>query len=225
MSLEKLTLDELKKQRPDLVAALEKEIRSKGKKELDDLSGPFNPNLTFEDMSKEFLLKLMGIWQYAWITLSGKWYDEVRSRWGFDAANECELAAWVAMGTKVNPRYARLGNVKLNDEGKPATLLECMKCLQLPLDNIMKGKNAGLFEGEFEIINPNKVHVIYKRCVALEGLERNWPERVPPLCHVLEKKMIEVYALNPRFEAVPLKLPPRKSKDEIACEWIFQLKE
>jgi len=225
MALEKLTLEELKKQRPDLVAALEKEIKSKGKKELDDLSGPFNPNLTFDDMSKEFLLKLMGIWQYAWITLSGKWYDQVRNRWGFDAANDCELAAWEAMGTKVNPRYAKLGNVKLNAEGKPATVLECMKCLQLPLDNIMKGKNAGLFDGEYEIINENKVHVVFKRCVALEGLERNWPERIPPLCHRLEKRMIEVYALNPRFEAVPIKFPPRKSKDEIACEWIFQLKD
>jgi hypothetical protein len=67
--------------------------------------------------------------------------------------------------------------------------------------------------------------VTYKRCVALEGLERNWPERIPPLCHVLEKKMIEVYALNPRFEAVPIKFPPRKSQDEIACEWIFQFKD
>jgi hypothetical protein len=34
MALEYLTLEELKKQRPDLVAALEKEIKSKGKKEL-----------------------------------------------------------------------------------------------------------------------------------------------------------------------------------------------
>ncbi len=219
MSLENLTLDELKKQRPDLVAALEKEIKSKGKQELDDLSGPFNPNLTFDDMSKEFLLKLMTVWQYAWITLSGMWYDQVRAKWGFEAANDCELAAWLAMGRKVNPRYAKLGNIQLN------TVLDSMKCLQLPLDNIMKGKNAGLYEGDFEIINPNKVHVTYKRCVALEGLERNWPERIVPMCHKLEKPIIEVYAVNPRFEAVPIKLPPRKSKEEIACEWIFQLKD
>jgi hypothetical protein len=219
MSLENLTLEELKKQRPDLVAAVEKEIKSKGKKELDDLSGPFNPNLTFDDMSKEFLLKLMNIWQHAWITLSGTWYDRVRGKLGFDTANECELAAWVAMSKKVNPRYAKLGNIQLN------TVLDSMKCLQLPLDNIMKGKNAGLYEGDFEIINPNKVHVSYKRCVALEGLERNWPERIVPLCQKLEKPMIEAYALNPRFEAIPVRLPPRQSKGDIACEWIFQLKD
>ena len=216
MALENLTLEELKKKRPDLVAALEKEIESKKKKELDDLSGPFNPNLTHADLSKEFLLKIMNIWQYAWITLSGKWYDEVRNRWGFEAANECELAAWVAMGKKVNPRYAKMANIQLN------TVLDSMKALQLPLDNIMRG---GLFDGTFDIKGPNEVHVTFKRCVSLEGLERNWPERIPPLCHVLEKIMIEVYANNPRFEAVPLKLPPRKSQDEIACEWIFRLKD
>jgi hypothetical protein len=225
MALENLTLEELKKQRPDLVAALEKEIKSKGKKELDDLSGAWNPNLTFDNMSKEFLMKLMNIWQHAWITLSGMWYDEVRAKWGFEAANACELAAWEKMGKKVNPRYGKLGNVKMNAEGYPATVLECMKCLQLPLDNIMRGKNAGLFDGEFTIINENKVHVKYNRCIALEGLERNWPERIPPLCHVLEKKMIEVYALNPKFEALPVKFPPRKDQNEIACEWYFQLKD
>jgi len=217
-NLEKLTLAELKAQRPDLVAALEKEIKAKGKKELDDLSGPFNPNLTFNDMSKEFLMKLMEIWQYAWITLHGKWHDEVRSRWGLDAANKCELAAWLAMAKKVNPRYAKLGNIQLN------TVLDSMKAFQLPLDNIMKGKNAGLFEGEFEIINENKVHVVYKRCATLEGLEKHWPERIVPICQVGEPLWIEAYSLNPRFEAVLVTAPPRKSKDDICCEWFFQLK-
>ena len=216
MALESLTLEQLKKERPDLVTALRKEVESKKEKELDDLSGPFNPNLRHVDLSKEFLLKIMNIWQYAWITLSGMWYDEVRRRWGFDTANECELAAWVAMGKKVNPRYAKMANIQLN------TVLDSMKAFQLPLDNIMRG---GLFDGTFEIRGPNEVHVIYNRCVALEGLERNWPERIVPLCHKLEKVMIEVYSLNPRFEAIPLKLPPRKNKDEIACEWIFRLSD
>lgn len=219
MALEKLTLEELKRERPDLVAELEKEIKAKDKKELEDLSGPWNPNLTFDDLSKEFLLKIMGVWQYAWITLSGMWYDQVRAKWGFDAANECELTAWLNMSKKVNPRYVKLANIQLN------TVLDSMKALQLPLDNIMKGKNAGLYEGDFEIINPNEVHVTYRRCVALEGLERHWPERIVPMCQKLEKPIIESYAVNPKFEAVPVKLPPRQSQDEIACQWIFRLKK
>jgi hypothetical protein len=36
--------------------------------ELQDLSGPFNPNLKFEDFSKDFLLKLMTEWQWAWLS-------------------------------------------------------------------------------------------------------------------------------------------------------------
>ena len=219
MSLDNATLEELKKRRPDLVAQLEKEIKSKGKKELDDLSGPWNQDLTFDDLSKEFLLNIMGVWQYAWITLNGKWYDQVRTRLGFDVANECELAAWLGMSKKVNPRYAKLAKIELN------TVLDSLKCLQLPLDNTMKGKNAGLYEGDFEVVSPNEVHVTYKRCAALEGLEKHWPERIVPVCQKLEKPIMESYAINPRFEAVPVRLPPRKSKDEIACEWIFRLKD
>ncbi len=218
MSLENLTLEELKAKRPDLVTAIQKEADETRAKEYEDLSGPWNPDLRHEDLSKEFLLKIMNIWQYAWITLSGTWYEEVRKRYGMDVANECELAAWVNMGEKVNPRYARMAKIELN------TVFDCMKALQLPLDNIMRG---GLFDGRFDVRGPNEIHVIYDRCVALEGLERNWPERIVPLCHGLEKKMIEVYALHPKFEAVPIKLPngPRENKEDIACEWIFRLRE
>ena len=58
--------------------------------EMNDYSGPFNPNLTFDCFSKEFLLKLMKTWQYAWLHMSGAWYEAVQSRFGFDAANACE---------------------------------------------------------------------------------------------------------------------------------------
>jgi hypothetical protein len=38
--------------------------------ELNEYSGPFKPDLTFDDFSKDFLLKLMTVWQYAWIRMS-----------------------------------------------------------------------------------------------------------------------------------------------------------
>ena len=42
--------------------------------ELNDLSGPFNPDLTFRDLSKEFLLKIMEVWQFAWIHMATAWW-------------------------------------------------------------------------------------------------------------------------------------------------------
>ena len=62
--------------------------------ELNDLSGPFNPELKFEDFSKEFLIKLMHSWQRAYLRLSAIWYQAVLERFGMDAADSCNLEVW-----------------------------------------------------------------------------------------------------------------------------------
>jgi hypothetical protein len=43
----------------------------------------------------------------------------------------------------------------------------------------------------------------------------------------VETRLFEIRAkaINPKMKVTPLKLPPRKSKDEIACQWEFRLDE
>lgn len=82
--------------------------------ELDDYSGPFDPNRKFEDFSKEFLLKLMRVWQYAWLHMTEAWYDAVKKRYGDDVANHCEQEAWIRIAERVNPRLAKIANIPLN---------------------------------------------------------------------------------------------------------------
>ena len=82
--------------------------------ELNDYSGPFKPDLTFDDFSKDFLLKLMTVWQYAWIRMSESWYTAVSERFGADAANDCNMQAWVKVAERVNPRYPKVANFQLN---------------------------------------------------------------------------------------------------------------
>ena len=101
--------------------------------ELDDLSGSFNPNITYKDFSKDFLLKLIQVWQYAWLHMTEAWYDAVKDRFGSQAADECETQAWVRIGERVNPRYAKVANIQLN------TVVDSLKAIQLPLDNTMGG--------------------------------------------------------------------------------------
>ena len=183
--------------------------------ELEDLSGPYNPDLKFEDFSKDFLLKLMKIWQWAWLHMARAWYEAIQERFGFEAANECEQAAWVTVGERVNPRYAQLGNIQLN------TVLDSLKATQLPLDNTL----GGIFPCKYEILSPNHVILTISQCPALLAFERSAPERIEPACHKLEKAVMEKYLLNPNIKVTPLKLPPRKSQDEIACQWEFKLGE
>jgi len=181
--------------------------------ELDDLSGPFNPELTFADFSKGFLLKLIQVWQYAWLHMTEGWYDAVKERWGSKAADECETQAWVRMGSRVNPRLAKVANIKLN------TVVDSLKCLQLPLDNT----TGGLFPCEYDIKNPNHVVLTVQKCRSLEFFEAHQPERIYHVCHVNEKQVMEKYLVNPDIKVTPLKLPPRQSPDDVACQWEFKL--
>jgi hypothetical protein len=185
--------------------------------ELEDLSGPFNPDLKFEDFSKDFLLKLMKIWQWAWLHMARAWYEAIEERFGSDAANDCERAAWLTIGERVNPRYAKVANIELN------TVLDSLKALQLPLDNTV----GRVFPAKFDIKSPNHVVLTFSDCPALSALERSAPERIEPMCHILEKLALEKYLLNPNIKVTPLKLPPlppqRRSSGEIACQWEFKL--
>jgi len=183
--------------------------------ELEDLSGPFNPDLKFEDFSKEFLLKLMGVWQYAWLQLTEAFMAAIEKRCGAEVANECETEAWGAMSRKVNPRYAEIGKIELK------TVVDSLKVIQLPLDNIV----GGLFVQEYDIKSPNHVIQTTKRCRSLEYFEEKCPERIQHVCHVTEPVLYKNYMLNPKLKITPLKLPPRKSKDDICCQWELKIEE
>jgi len=184
--------------------------------ELEDLSGPFKPDLRFDDLSKPFLLRIMEEWQYAWLTLSGSWYESVKKRYGSEVANACEVESWVDMAGKVNPRYPKLANIEIK------TVLDSLKAAQLPLDNTTQ---TGLFPATYEIISPNHVILTVQHCVTLRFMEKKAPERIPHVCHVLEKPCMEKYFLNPRLKVTPLKLPPRQSPDDIACQWDLSLED
>jgi hypothetical protein len=184
-------------------------------KELDDLSGPFNPNLKFEDFSKSFLLKLIKAWQRAWLIMDIAWHDAVKERCGAEVADACALRAWLSIGSRVNPRYAKIANIELN------TVLDSLKACQCPLDSIA----GGIFTTEYEIINPNHVIATIRKCISLDYFEREAPDRIYPVCHEVEPLIFAKYLINPNIKVIPLKLPPRKSPDEIACQWEYRLEE
>jgi len=183
--------------------------------ELNDYSGPYKADLTFADFSKDFLLKLMNVWQHAWLHMTECWYSAVKKRFGTDAANECEYEAWVTMGERVNPRYPKVANIQLND------ITDCLKCMQLPLDNAF---TSGLFPGHFEIKSKNLAVMTLSDCQSLRFFEDNDPDRINWVCPN-EGKIMEKYLVHPKIKATAIKLPPRKSKDDIACVWEFRLED
>ena len=183
--------------------------------DLRDYSGPFKPDLTFDDFSKEFLLKLMHVWQFAWLQMTEAWYNAVEKRCGADTANECETEAWVTIGERVNPRLAKVAGIQLN------TVVDSLKVLQLPLDNT----TGGLYPVDIDIKTPNHVILTINQCRSLLFFEHKQPERMQHVCHVNEQQVMEKYLVNPKIKITPLKLPPRRDSEEIACQWEFKLEE
>ena len=62
---------------------------------------------------------------------------------------------------------------------------------------------------------------------ALEALEKEGGGRESQICRMVEPQVFKGYAsfFNPRIETKPLKLPPRKRKDGICCQWEFKLED
>jgi len=183
--------------------------------ELNDYSGPFRPDLTFDDFSKEFLLKLMTMWQFASLHLRAAWFEVVKDRFGTDAANDCNLQALTKATERIYPRYTKVAGYQ------PTTVREAMKGLQLGPDNNI----GGLFPSEYEFRSDNHLIMTVVQCRGLLAHERRAPEMIYPTCHILEKKVLQGQLINPGIKVTPLKLPPRDSYEEIACQWEFKLEE
>jgi hypothetical protein len=177
--------------------------------ELDDLSGPFYPNLRHENFSKEFLIKLMNAWQYGWLRMGSSYYEAASKRFGPEVANDINRRAWIRVAERTIHRYARVANIQLN------TVLDSLKVLQISLNSTI----GPLFKVKYDIKNENHVLLNVTECRALSYYERQAPDMIEPVCHVLERESFKKHLGNPKIEVVPLRLPPRKRKNQIACQW------
>jgi hypothetical protein len=184
--------------------------------DLTDYSGPYNHRISFSDFSKDFLVDLIHSWQYAYMRMSSIWYQEVIERFGMEAADQCNLAVWLKVGEKIVPKFAKVGKIEFN------SIADGLKVIQLAPDGHTDGE---LFDGEVDIKSPNHVLTTTTKCRALDYLEGVAPERIEFFCHVLEKNVMQAYFNNPKVTVTPIKLPPRKSKDEVCCQWEIKLEE
>jgi hypothetical protein len=85
---------------------------------------------------------------------------------------------------------------------------------------------AGFMDVEFEVMNENWGIMTVKHCGALEMTEQLGLERMQK--HGCEELCLPGYdaiakECCPGAKATPLKLPPRKGPDDIACKWEFKV--
>ncbi len=196
---------------------------SKGRpdKELDYYDCPFSTEMKWEDFSKEFLIKVLGMWQDWNMAQALTWISEVGKRFGTRAADELMPAVWEELAKSSMPMFVPLlgPNYKTVDDIK--TMEDGIKMGQLPPDG---GLDRNLFAGNVEWQSPEVCITTVTHCVLLELFEAtNQVESCLQLCHVAEPRGAEAYFVNPNIRVTGIKLPPRKSQNDPCCIWEYRM--
>jgi len=185
--------------------------------ELQDYSGEFKPDLKLQDFSKDALVRLLKASAKLYVGIGGLYHRAIRERYGMDVALEFERKIWRRNEVLEVQRV----NEAMNTEGNDVAAL--FKFCQLDPGI------GGIMEIEYDLKNNNHGIMTVKYCQSLAYFERHGETDLQKfVCEVLDKEGFAEIArecFNPKMKARPLKLPPRKSKDEVACQWEFKIEE
>jgi len=182
-------------------------------KELSDYAGDLDPDLKFEDFSKDTLVDLLETYSRLLITMDGFWYLSVKERVSNEVALECDKSAW----ERVLKKYLVEGIKEvLRIEGNDVEAY--MKTLQArPMHFVI--------EERIEVIDRNDAVLTVVRCPTLEALEKEGEGRDASHCDLacLPMRHRHTELFNPAIAVKCLKIPPRQGPDDIFCQWEYKM--
>ena len=181
-------------------------------KKLSDYSGEFLPDIKPSDFSPETLAQLLKLYARLYIAMDGIWYLTVKERLGDKEALACDIQAWERICKYEMARIKRQLKIRGND------IVAFMKAFQLCPWCLMMKFNI-------EIRNKNSAIYTVTYCPTLDALEAEGGGREAEICNIVEPRIMKAYAsaFDPDIEVKCLKSPPRKSRDDICCQWEFSL--
>ena len=177
---------------------------------MDDYSGEFLPELKLSDFSPDALARLLKLYAKLYIALDGIWYLTLKERLGSDEALACDIKAWERNCKYEMARIKRHLKIRGNDVAALMKALQfCPWCLMMEYHIDIKDSNSALMT------------VTY--CPTLDALEQEGKGRENEICRIVEPTVLKAYAsfFDPNIKVNGLKLPPRKNKDDICCQWEF----
>lgn len=185
--------------------------------EMQDYSGPYAPDLKYEDFSKEVLVRLLRAYSREVNLLAAYWGEEVRNRLGREVEKECLMSTWKRMGKHETGWAMEAANIKGND------VETYVKATQL-----MGLFAQGLFKYDFDLKDKKHAILTVNHCPAFDALEKQGDlDYLDWVCIVLEEEAMKAYVkpVNPDIQVKCLRAGRRRSKDEVHCRWEFKLKE
>ncbi|MCX5999119.1 MAG: DUF6125 family protein [Chloroflexi bacterium] len=186
--------------------------------ELQDYSGRFRPGLKMEDFSKAALGRMWRLGGAIYLGLGGVYYRVLKERLGESAAMELDREAWRRMAmTEI-----RLSAEAMNVRGSDVSAL--FKLFQVD----PAGDGMAILSADYDLKSEKHGIVTYKDCQSLRYFEKHAEKALyQHVCAGIDVDWYNQCArfVNPKIKVTPLKLPPRKSPEEIACRWEFTIEE
>lgn len=159
------------------------------------------------------------LWNYAAIAYmlgTDRWYTGIRERHGDDAAQELEKEVWIDNGAAEHD--LRIGQEAMEVSGNDVESL--LRAFQFAPGEV------GILAVEFELIDQNHGIMTHHACPALDRFEHFDDVRLKHCCDICIAGMpISGEMLNQKIECKPLKLPPRRDANDIACRWEYRLRD
>jgi hypothetical protein len=181
-------------------------------RKLNDYSGSLKPDISLEDFSRDALLSLVRLYCRLFLAVDGFWYLSVKERFTNEDALACDMCTWERMSRYELDRITKAMKVQGKD------VVSLIKTFQL---------EPWMWNAKYtvEVKNQNHVILTFVDCPVLVSLEKEGQGREETICKVVEPKVFRDYAdyFNPSIQIKALKLPPRQSKEEVACVWEFKV--
>lgn len=171
-----------------------------------------NHTVKLEDLSRDALIELLRLHSRLFLAMDGFWYLAVKERLGNEQALQCDIWAWEKYARHEMKKLMKLLPDPSND------VYTLMRAIQITpwMENL---------QYNIEITDRNNAVLTVTRCPILEALEREGAGREKDICNLVEAMIFREYAksVNPDITVRRLKLPAKKSKEKICCQWEFKL--
>ena len=180
---------------------------------LNDYSGQFLPDLKLSDFSHDTLAKISELYCKLYIAVDGFWYLTLKERISNKEALASDILVWKKVCKYEMARITKQLNIQGND------VIALMKAFQVtPWVQQMQHK--------MEAESSGRAVLTVTSCPTLTALEKEGEGRENEICGIVESEIFDSYAsfFSSDIKVKCLKLPPRKSKDEICCQWEFTQK-
>jgi hypothetical protein len=180
-------------------------------KNLDDYSGPFDPNFRFEDLSKEALVKLCREYQLVSHILDRSIMPAIGMRFGAQAMEQMAIEEWRGASPVYTERIRKAMRIEGDD------VASIFKSLQLD-----PGFPYRYMDVQYEVVDARHGYFWLNFCGALADVEPHGEKQVISMCHHVEDPTFDatVQSINPKARCRPVHRPPRVPAGRVpVCKW------